>query len=238
MPNVLEAAGLRKRLGERMVLRDVSFSLMPGDSGVMVGPNGAGKTTLLKVLAGVWKPSAGTLSRFGQSADGEGSDRRVGYLGHQSFLYRALTGRENLIFYARLYGVQEPERVAVEALKRVGMDRFQHDPVRRYSRGMEQRVSIARAFLARPELLLLDEPYTGLDVEAARLLDQMIEETVRRGGASLLITHHLDEARRVGNRYGILWNGRLVRWTDRDREGLSAVASEYQGFFAGRHRRA
>lgn len=235
---VLEATGLRKRLGERMVLRDVSFSLMSGDSGVMVGPNGAGKTTLLKVLAGVWKPSAGTLSRFGQVAAGEGADHRVGYLGHQSFLYRALTGRENLVFYARLYGVPKPEQAAVDALKRVGMDRFQHDPVRRYSRGMEQRVAIARAFLGKPELLLLDEPYTGLDVQAAGLLDRLIEETMEAGGASLLITHHLDEAARVGNRYGILWNGRLVRWTERGTDALPQLADEYQGFFASRHRRA
>jgi heme exporter protein A len=216
-----ELRHVTKRLADRPVLRDVSLDLQAGEVAAILGPNGAGKSTLLKVLAGIWKPSSGEVLRFGAPPGEDPADRRVGYLGHQSLLYRMLSGRENLEFYARLYGLADPKRQAEAALRRVGMYRFQHDPVGRYSRGMEQRTAIARAFLHDPRLLLLDEPYTGLDVEARVILDRLIAEVVGSGGAAILITHHLEEAERIATRVGILWQGRLTGW----HTGAEAIAS-------------
>jgi heme exporter protein A len=220
---MLEAVHLTKRLGERMVLRDVSLTVPAGSVAVVLGPNGAGKSTLLKIAAGVWTPTGGRLNRFGQVVEAEATDARIGYLGHRSFLYGMLSGLENLAFYARLYGVRHPRQRAQELLREIGLSRFQNVPVRRYSRGMEQRVAIARAFVASPQLLLLDEPYTGLDVAAANLLDGWIRRTAAGGGAALLITHHLDEAARVGDRVSILQRG-LVDGSPIHRAGMDEAA--------------
>jgi heme exporter protein A len=228
---LVEARHLSKRLGERSVLRDLTFRLDAGEVLAVVGPNGAGKSTLLKLVAGIWAPSAGTLTRFGQPPREDPADARIGYLGHQSLLYRLLSGLENLVFYARLYGLSHPRERAEAALRRVGMHRFMHDPVRTYSRGMEQRVAIARAFLHEPQLLLLDEPYTGLDWEARSMLDKLVGETVAQGGGALLITHHLDEAERLATRVGILWQGRLGRFQRGGPEGIARLADDYAELF-------
>lgn len=233
---LLEATHVAKRLGERLVLRDVTVAVPAGAVVVVLGPNGAGKSTLLKLAAGVWAPTQGRLQRFGQSVDGDTPDARVGYLGHRSFLYGGLSGLENLTFYARLFGVPRPRERAAALLAAVGLRPFQHEPVRRYSRGMEQRAAVARAFVAQPRLLLLDEPYTGMDVAAAALLDRWIRHTVGQGGGALLITHHLDEAARIGDRVGILWRGRLggpllaARDPDTFRQDLRA---QYESRFLG-----
>lgn len=229
---LLEVRRLSKRLAGRWVLRDVTLELAAGEVGVIVGPNGAGKSTLLNVVAGVWQPSGGTVRRFG-AAGGE-PDGRIGYLGHRSMLYPMLSGIENLTFYARLYGLPAPREAAAQALRRVGLGPFQHEPVRRYSRGMEQRAAIARAFLANPRLLLLDEPYTGLDLDAARLLDGLVRQVAAEGGGALLITHNLEEADRVGTRFGILWQGRLLAWKSRDDWPVAELQARYRGLFAER----
>ena len=233
---LLSAVAVAKRLGERLVLRDVTLAVPAGSVVVVLGPNGSGKSTLLKLAAGLWAPSRGRLERFGQVVGTEATDPRVGYLGHRSFLYGALSGLDNLTFYARLYGVPRPRERAARLLAEVGLRRFQHEPVRRYSRGMEQRAALARAFVAHPQLLLLDEPYTGLDVGATGLLDQWIRRTTAAGGAVLLITHHLDEAARMGDRVGILWRGRLEDPpVTRDGPGgfREQVARTYEARFRG-----
>jgi heme exporter protein A len=229
---LLDVRHLSKRIGGRWVLRDVTLELVGGEVGVIVGPNGAGKSTLLKVLAGVWQPSGGMVRRFG--SENAQPDGRIGYLGHRSMLYPMLTGLENLTFYARLYGLPAPRAAAAQALRRVGLGAFQHEAVRRYSRGMEQRAAIARAFLSNPRLLLLDEPYTGLDLDATRLVDTLVGEVVAEGGGALLITHNLDEAERVGTRFGILWQGRLVAWRSRAEWPATELRARYGRLFAER----
>lgn len=209
---ILRAEGLTKYLGDRPVLRGVSLAVMPGEVVAVVGPNGAGKTTLVRILAGATQPSAGTLERFGERVGDERADVRIGYLGHRSLLYRTLTGVENLEFYARLYRMPHPRAAAESALTAVGLRRFMHDPVRTYSRGMEQRAALARAFLHRPLLLLLDEPYTGLDLEAQALLEARVRDTVARGGAAVVVSHRVEEAVRLAHRVGVLWYGRLGQW--------------------------
>lgn len=231
-PVALEFVHVAKRLGSRWVLRDVNLSLARGETAVILGPNGAGKTTLLKLAARTWAPSRGRIRWFGGEAAEAQGDVRIGYLGHASFLYRALSGLENLEFYARLYGLASPRAAAEAALEQVGLTAFRFEAVRRYSRGMEQRCAIARTFIADPELLLLDEPYTSLDVQATKVLDHLVRETTARGGAALVITHQLQEAQRVGDRTAILWQGRIVKSAAAGE--FDALATAYRSLFARR----
>jgi heme exporter protein A len=183
----LEVERLERRYGERAALSDVSFSLAEGQTLGLFGPNGAGKTTLLRVLATLLRPHGGSVRVLDADLPGEAwrVRGRVGYIGHDPLLYRALSGRENLLFHARLHRVDEA-RVA-ELLGAVGMQRRADDPVRELSRGMVQRLSAARALLHDPPLLLLDEPYSGLDPSARELLEPLIGRA--SGRTRVLVSH-------------------------------------------------
>jgi heme exporter protein A len=187
---LLEAQGLERRYGERAALADVSFSLEPGQTLGLFGPNGAGKTTLLRILGTLLRPHGGTVRVLGADLPDESWKvrGRVGYVGHDPLLYRELSGRENLTFHARLFRVDEG-RVA-ELLEAVGMQRRADDPVRELSRGMVQRLSAARALLHDPPLLLLDEPYSGLDPAARELLEPLIGKA--SGRTRVLVSHDID----------------------------------------------
>jgi heme exporter protein A len=189
-PGALEVEELERRYGERAALSGVSFSLGEGQTLGLFGPNGAGKSTLLRVLATLLRPHAGRVRVLGADLPGEAwrVRGRVGYMGHEPLLYRELSGRENLLFHARLHRVDEarvPELIAA-----VGMQRRADDPVRELSRGMVQRLAAARALLHDPPLLLLDEPYSGLDPPARALLDPLIGRT--SGRTRVLVSHDLD----------------------------------------------
>jgi heme exporter protein A len=176
----LRLAGLVRRYGEREALSDVSLSLAVGQTLVVFGPNGAGKTTLLRVLSTLLRPHAGSVHVLGKSLPNEAwaVRGRVGLLGHEPLLYRELTARENLLFHARLHGVGE-ERVE-ELLRAVNMSGRASEPVRTLSRGMVQRVAIARTVLHDPELLLLDEPHANLDPAASELVEPLIGAASKR----------------------------------------------------------
>jgi heme exporter protein A len=180
----LELEGLARHYGEREALSDVSLSLAEGQTLVVFGPNGAGKTTLLRVLATLLRPHAGNISVLGRKLPEEAWAIRghVGLLGHEPLLYRELTARENLRFHARLHGVGD-ERVR-ELLAAVAMDARANEPLRTLSRGMVQRVAVARAVLHDPELLLLDEPTSNLDPAAVELVAPLVGAGARtdRGG--------------------------------------------------------
>jgi heme exporter protein A len=171
---VVELNGVRRNYGERAALRDVTLTLAAGQTLVVFGPNGAGKTTLLRILATLLRPHAGQVSVLGERLPDEAWKvrGRIGLLGHEPLLYRELSARENLRYHARLHGVQE-ERVA-ERLQAVAMSERAEEPVRTLSRGMVQRVAVARATLHDPELLLLDEPYANLDPAAIELVAPLI----------------------------------------------------------------
>jgi heme exporter protein A len=187
---LLEAQALERHYGERLALADVSFTLDSGQTLGLFGPNGAGKTTLLRILATLLRPHAGSVRVLDAKLPEEAwkARGRVGYVGHDPMLYRELSGRENLVFHARLHRVAE-ERVD-ELIEAVGMQRRAHDPVRELSRGMVQRLSAARALLHDPPLLLLDEPYSGLDPAARDLLDPIIGKP--SGRTRVLVSHDLE----------------------------------------------
>ena len=186
----IEIAALERHYGERKALDGVTVTVPAGATLAVFGANGAGKTTLLRVLAGLLRPHAGTATVLGAELPGDAWKLRpnVGYLGHDALLYRDLTVRQNLIFHARLHGV-EPARVA-EAIDRVGLSRRANDDVRELSKGMVQRAAVARATLHDPKLLLLDEPRANLDPAAADQLEPLIGKA--SGKTRVLVSHDVD----------------------------------------------
>ncbi|MEW6547075.1 MAG: heme ABC exporter ATP-binding protein CcmA [Bacillota bacterium] len=203
---------LVQRLGGHEVLRGVSFELRAGEVLAVLGPNGAGKSTLLRVLGTLLRPTRGEVLVRGRDVRRSGPDlrRSIGFLGHHTFLYPQLTGWENLWFCARAFGVSDPETRVKEMLGAVGLDLFAHEPVRHYSRGMQQRLALARALLHDPLLLLLDEPYTGLDPEAAGLLDEVIGRWREQSRSVVMTTHDLGRALSGSDRVLVLQRGRVV----------------------------
>lgn len=195
-----------------VALAGVDLKLAEGDFLTLFGPNGAGKTTLIRILATLARPSAGRV-RIGGLDVGECTAqvrRLIGVVSHQTFLYRDLTAEENLLLYARLYDLPEPRSQVRKVLERLALGHRASDPVRTLSRGMQQRVSIARAVLHDPAILLLDEPYNGLDQHAAASLTGILQEMALRGRTVLMTTHDLEQGLALAKRVGILSRGRLV----------------------------
>jgi heme exporter protein A len=189
---VVELTGLVRRFGEREALAGVSTVLARGQTLAVFGPNGAGKTTLLRVLATLLLPHSGSVRVLGHELprDAHAARAGIGFVGHEPLLYRELSGRENLLFYARLYGVENaPNRIA-ELLEATGVAGRADDPLRALSRGMVQRLAICRAVLHRPALLLLDEPRAGLDPDAAELVEPLTGRAC--GCTRVLVTHDID----------------------------------------------
>jgi heme exporter protein A len=186
----IDVRGLVKRFHLSPVLNNLSLSLQDGDLCVLVGANGAGKTTLLRILAGLSRPSAGQVLISGLPLNGRPAVRRnLGYIGHQPMFYEDLSALENLRHYARLYGIQASTASLAERIQSAGLAAAQNQPVRTCSRGMQQRLSIERALLHNPHILLLDEPYTGLDQDAAQQLDRRLAE-LHTPGRTILIAAH------------------------------------------------
>lgn len=185
----VEIRGLIKRYHYQAVLNDLSLNLPAGDVCVLVGANGAGKTTLLRILATLVRPDAGEVLLNGNLLTESSALRgMIGYLGHQSMFYGDLNAIENLTHYAHLYQIENDDLI-LSSIRDVGLEAHQEKPLRSWSRGMQQRLSIARALLHNPALLLLDEPYTGLDQEAAQMLDARLIN-LRQEGCTILIAAH------------------------------------------------
>ncbi|MGH2398208.1 MAG: heme ABC exporter ATP-binding protein CcmA [bacterium] len=205
----LELRGVWKSYGETHALRDVWLGVRRGRVLAVLGPNGAGKSTLLRVAAGIARPNRGDVRIDGRSLAADGGVRRlVGFAGHLSFLYGHLTAEENLRFYSRLYG-SDPGH-AMNQLDRFGLMPYRHRPVRTLSRGLVQRVSLARALLHDPQVVLLDEPFTGLDLEAARMFHGAIADLRGRGRAVIMATHAWADAQEFADEAVVLVGGRLA----------------------------
>jgi heme exporter protein A len=201
------ARGLAKRFGPVVALHPLDFDLARGGVLAVLGPNGAGKTTLLRLLAGLARPSAGAVALGDAGGDRRARRARVGFVGHATMLYGALSARENLVFAGRLFGVRDPARRAGELLDRFELDAAADRPVASVSRGTAQRAALARALVHDPELLLLDEPWTGLDARAAALLEALLRDLA--GSRTLVLSSHdLARAARLASDAILLVAGR------------------------------
>ncbi len=208
----IQAEGLTKLYGDFPALQHVDLEVPQGEFLALLGRNGAGKTTLLKLLALLTRPTSGKLTIRGITHDGDLTDLRrgMGLLGHNSFLYDELTAEENLLFYAKLYGIGEPRRAIRQMLEATGLGSFGKELVRNFSRGMKQRLAIGRVFLHDPELILLDEPFTGLDDRAVALLQNSLLDAHRKGKTILLCTHQLELSLKLASRLLILDRGKVA----------------------------
>ena len=217
----LAVTDVARHYGRRKALSQISFTCEPGEIVGLLGPNGAGKSTLLNILATLLTPSKGTVEYGDQTVEQGGAAVRaqLGMLGHDLFLYPELTARENLAFFAQLYGLRDVPGVVARALEQAGLADRGNDLVSGFSRGMRQRVALERALLHDPRLILLDEPFTGLDQTSTAALVQRLKERQRAGCVIVLATHDLDVADGLLTRAIYLKNGRVVA-TDTETSNL------------------
>lgn len=227
---MIEVRRLVKSFGPRAALASVDLAVAVGEFVTLVGPNGAGKTTLLRILATLTRPTSGTVYIAGMDLARSGEDvrRKIGFLSHRTLLYDDLTAEQNLRFYARMYDLGESLARIQGLLERVGLAARRYDLVRTFSRGMQQRLAVARAVLHRPQVLLLDEPYTGLDSQAAQVLTDLLANLVGEGCTVLLTTHNLAQGLAVSQRVVVLARGQVVHDVPRAEVDHATFATVYQ----------
>ena len=202
--------GVWKFYGDFPALRDINFTVEAGSCLALLGRNGAGKTTLLKILAGLSRPGKGSIKILGNDARDQATRYRTGVLGHGIGIYDELSAFENLRLFAELYNVPEPKKAALAWLEKAGLDRVRDGLVREFSRGMRQRLAVARAFIHEPALLLLDEPFTALDDRAIAVLQQLLTEARAAGRTIIMSTHQLREALELASDVALIDRGRLA----------------------------
>ena len=200
---------LVKRFGLKTVLRGVDFEVQPGEFVALLGPNGAGKTTFLRILASLSRPSLGEVNIAGYRLPNQASQvrARLGVVSHLPLLYTDLSAEENLSFYARLYGITNYQSRITEVLELISLESRRHDLVRTFSRGMQQRLAIGRAILHDPDVMLFDEPYTGLDQDASSVLDDILKTLARQGRTVVMTSHDLARVEDLATRFDILSRG-------------------------------
>jgi heme ABC exporter ATP-binding subunit CcmA len=213
--------GVWKFYGDFPALRDISFEIAQGECLALLGRNGAGKTTMLRILAGLGRPARGRVSVFGEEPRTERARARIGLLGHGIAVYDELSAFENLQLFARLYALRDPARAAMEWLERTDLARVKDSRVREFSRGMRQRLAVARAFLHSPSLLVLDEPFTALDDRAIALLQGLLRAALAEGRTIVMSTHQLREALELATGVALIDRGRLAHRGPRTPEMLA-----------------
>jgi heme exporter protein A len=232
----LAVAGLRKRFGRTYAIDDVTLEIPAGAAVALLGANGAGKTTLLRLCSTLLRPTAGSISVFGTDASREGPAvrRRIGVLGHETFLYADLSATENLIFYARLFGITDPVTRIAALLERLDLIGWSQRPVRTLSRGLMQRCALARALLHQPELLLLDEPFSGLDLQATSGLHDVLAQARRDGTTIVMSTHDLAQGLSLCSSALVMRGGRVAFHGDVAPADHVAFMSEYRQLVTAR----
>ncbi len=228
----IKAEGLTKSFGPLEALRGVDLEIKKGEFYTLFGPNGAGKTTFIKILSTLAKPASGKLTINGHDAVKSPEKARavIGVISHDPFLYENLSAFENIRFFGALYGVSGTDDRARELIDRVGLGRRAHDLVRNFSRGMKQRLAVARAIVHDPAILLLDEPYTGLDQHGAGVFGEMLSMLKTGSRTILMTTHNIEEGLDRSDRVGILAGGRIVY--ESRREGVQK--SEFREIYLSR----
>jgi heme exporter protein A len=223
---LLELRGITKRFGPVRALRGVDLAIPPGETLALLGANGAGKSTLLRIVAGLSRPDDGEVLVGGRpaSADPAHLRRRLGHVSHHTMLHDSLSARENLRFAGRLHGVAQLRSRIDQLLRSLDVLERADEPVRHLSRGMQQRVAVARALLHDPDVLLLDEPWTGLDQSASRVLASLLQAVRRRHRTVVVVTHDVARALEGSDRVVVLHRGR-VTW-DAPAGGVTAAELE------------
>ncbi|RCK73198.1 MAG: ABC transporter involved in cytochrome c biogenesis, ATPase component CcmA [Anaerolineae bacterium] len=221
---------LVKRFGLKTVLRGLDFEVKAGEFVAILGPNGAGKTTFLRILATLSRPSLGEVSIAGFPLPTQAAAvrRRLGVVTHLPLLYGDLTAEENLRFYGRLYSLDSLNARITEVLKLVGLFERRFDLVRTFSRGMQQRLAIGRAVLHDPEVILFDEPHTGLDQEACVMLDNVLREVAARGRTVVMTSHDLMRVSELASRFDVLSNGVIVASATREQLNPDQLLAFYR----------
>lgn len=229
MTNVIEVRGLAKYYGKVTALRDLNLTVGAGESIALFGRNGAGKTTLLRILAGLTRPSVGTcrirpignaVPRFVRGA--------IGYLSHNTVLYPDLTALENMRFYARLMDAADDEESLTRRIEEVGLAGRETEPVRHYSRGMQQRLAIARAFLHNPSILLLDEPFTGLDEGGSEFLKNYLRRARAEGKICIMTIHDVQAGYEMADRLVVIEKGIAALDVPKESLSLDAFREQYR----------
>ncbi|TWE06338.1 heme exporter protein A [Neobacillus bataviensis] len=227
---MIELKKLTKQADNKLILLGVDLSIKKGETIAVLGPNGAGKSTLLKVLATLIKPTSGHVLINGLELRKKQIEikKLLGYLPHSSLLYDHYSPLENLVFFGNIYGVQDVEQKARKLVKDVGLSFFLNEPVKNFSRGMIQRIAIARAIIHDPEILLLDEPHTGLDQGAISILNNVILSMKDKGTTTLMVTHDFKQAAEICDRVIIVKNGKIVDDFRIQNHNLGFVTEKYE----------
>jgi heme ABC exporter ATP-binding subunit CcmA len=210
MTPAVEAQSVWKFYGDYPALRNISLHADPGSCLALIGRNGAGKTTLLRTIAGFSRPGKGAVRIFGTSPRETATRTRMGFIGHGISVYDELSAYENLTLYGRLYQLPDPRAAALQWLDRTGLAKVKDGLVREFSRGMRQRLAVARAFLHDPAVLLLDEPFTALDDRAIALLQTVLREALASGKTIVMSTHQLREALELATHVALLQRGQIA----------------------------
>jgi heme exporter protein A len=221
---------LVKRFGIKTILRGVDFEVQPGEFVALLGPNGAGKSTFLRILASLSRPSLGEVRVAGYRLPNEAAQvrARLGVVSHLPLLYGDLSADENLRFYARMYNITNQDIRITEVLEMVGLESRRRDLVRTFSRGMQQRLAIGRAVLHDPEVILFDEPYTGLDQDASSMLDEVLKTVASQGRTVVMTSHDLARAEELATRFDILSRGVITNSITRKQLKKSNLLTFYK----------
>jgi heme exporter protein A len=231
---MIEVRQLVKRFGLKIILRGLDFDVQPGEFVALLGPNGSGKTTFLRILASLSSPSMGEVYIAGFRLPHQAASirARLGVVSHLPLLYGDLTAEENLRFYGRLYGVPHLDNRITEMLEMVGLGLRRRDLVRTFSRGMQQRLAIGRAVLHDPDVLLFDEPYTGLDQDASGMLDDILRSVAVQGRTVVMTSHDLGRAEDLASRFDILSHGVITASATRKEIRKSTLSAFYKNALA------
>jgi heme exporter protein A len=226
---------LVKRFGLKPVLRGLDFEVQPGEFVALLGPNGAGKTTFLRILASLSRPTLGEVNIAGYQLPNQASQvrARLGVVSHLPLLYGDLTAEENLRFYGRMYGLTDLEQRITEVLEMIELEVRRRDLVRTFSRGMQQRLAIGRAVLHDPDVVLFDEPYTGLDQDASSMLDEVLKTVAAKGRTVVMTSHDLARAEDLATRFDILSRGVISASASRKEMRKTNLLSFYKQALAG-----
>jgi len=210
--SAIQVKRLIKRFGLKSVILHLDFTVDPGEFVAIIGPNGAGKTTFLRILSSLSRPSSGEVLIAGYRLPQQAVNARriLGVVSHQPWLYGDLTAEQNLLFYGRMYSVNDLKRRVDKVLEMVELEARRGDLVRTFSRGMQQRLSIGRAMLHDPQIILLDEPHTGLDQDASQNLDNVLRDVAALGRAVVMTSHDLARVADLASRFDVLWHGKIV----------------------------